>query len=167
MAIVRHTAGTELTPDRTERIKAAQKRHADIDPGCEKLTPEEFINWHPVGGITWEERARRMNKKLQEDGIILLTSTGSLGRLPGTIELSLETSHWFTDFLEGTKSNDTYTANEKKYEAKRNSDGNVTLMEIRVGGFISDLVFASWEIQNISETIREKRELAMQHQKAI
>jgi hypothetical protein len=24
------------------------------------LTPEEFIDWHPVGGISWEERARRM-----------------------------------------------------------------------------------------------------------
>ena len=49
-----------LSPERIERIKAAQKRHALIDPGCEKLTPEEFINWHPVGGISWEERARRM-----------------------------------------------------------------------------------------------------------
>ena len=49
-----------LSPERIERIKAAQKRHAAIDPVCEKLTPEEFINWHPVGGISWEERARRM-----------------------------------------------------------------------------------------------------------
>jgi len=49
-----------LSPERVERIKAAQKRHAAIDPGCEKLTPEEFIGWHPVGGISWEERARRM-----------------------------------------------------------------------------------------------------------
>jgi hypothetical protein len=51
---------TGLSPERVERIKAAQKRHAAVDPGCEKLTPEEFINWHPVGGISWEERARRM-----------------------------------------------------------------------------------------------------------
>ena len=49
-----------LSPERIERIKAAQKRHAAVDPGCENLTPEEFINWHPVGGISWEERARRM-----------------------------------------------------------------------------------------------------------
>jgi len=52
--------GIGLSPERVERIKAAQKRHSAIDPGCEKLTPEEFINWHPVGGISWEERARRM-----------------------------------------------------------------------------------------------------------
>ena len=52
--------GSGLSPEEVERIKAAQKRHAAIDPGCEKLTPEEFINWHPVGGISWEERARRM-----------------------------------------------------------------------------------------------------------
>ena len=51
---------TGLSPERVERIKAAQKRHAAVDPGCEKLTLEEFINWHPVGGISWEERARRM-----------------------------------------------------------------------------------------------------------
>jgi hypothetical protein len=43
-----------------EQIKTAQKRHAASDPGCEKLTPEEFIKWHPVGGISWEERARKM-----------------------------------------------------------------------------------------------------------
>jgi len=49
-----------LSPEEIEQIKAAQKRHSLIDPGCEKLTPEEFINWHPVGGISWEERAQRM-----------------------------------------------------------------------------------------------------------
>jgi hypothetical protein len=26
----------------------------------EKSTPEEFINWHPVNGMSWEERAQRM-----------------------------------------------------------------------------------------------------------
>ena len=51
---------SDLTPEQVERIKAAQKRHAAFDPGCENLTLEEFINWHPVGGITMEERARRM-----------------------------------------------------------------------------------------------------------
>ena len=51
---------TGLTPEEVERIKAAQKRHAAIDPGCEIWTPEEFINWHPIGGMSWEERARRM-----------------------------------------------------------------------------------------------------------
>ena len=51
-----------LSPEDVERIKAAQKRHAAIDSGCEKLTPEEFINWHPVGGMSWEERARRMEE---------------------------------------------------------------------------------------------------------
>ena len=58
MAQVRKDSG--LSPERVEQIKAAQKRHMAIDPGCEKLTPEEFINWHPVGGISWEERSRRM-----------------------------------------------------------------------------------------------------------
>ena len=53
---------SDLSPEKIERIKAAQKRHAAFDPGCEELTLEEFINWHPVGGISWEERARRMKE---------------------------------------------------------------------------------------------------------
>ena len=106
MAIVRHTAGRELTPEKRaamkaeieaaakrpyvydpdcplitmerkklsdlspeqiERIKAAQKRHAAFDPGCEELTLEEFINWHPVGGISEEERARRMEEQAMQN----------------------------------------------------------------------------------------------------
>jgi hypothetical protein len=51
---------TGLSPEEVERIRAAQKRHAAIDPACVNLTPEEFINWHPVGGMSWEERAQRM-----------------------------------------------------------------------------------------------------------
>jgi hypothetical protein len=43
-----------------ERIKEAQKRHSTIDPGCLNLSPAEVTDWHPVGGISWEERARRM-----------------------------------------------------------------------------------------------------------
>jgi hypothetical protein len=58
MAQVRKDIG--LSPEEVERIKAAQKRHTAIDPACVNLTPEEFINWHPVGGMSWEERARRM-----------------------------------------------------------------------------------------------------------
>jgi hypothetical protein len=52
--------GIGLSPEEIEQIRAAQKRHAAHDPGCVKLTPEEFIDWHPIGGISWEERARRM-----------------------------------------------------------------------------------------------------------
>jgi hypothetical protein len=54
------TKETGLSPEQVKRMKAAQKRHAAIEPGCEKLTPEELINWHPVGGISWEERAQAM-----------------------------------------------------------------------------------------------------------
>jgi hypothetical protein len=54
---------TGLSPKDVERIKAAQKRHAAIDPSCEKLTPEEFVNWHPVNGMSWEERAQRMKAR--------------------------------------------------------------------------------------------------------
>jgi len=60
--MVKAKKGTGLSPEEVEKIKAAQKRHSVVDPGCENLTPEEFINWHPVGGISWEERARRMKE---------------------------------------------------------------------------------------------------------
>jgi hypothetical protein len=66
-----------LTPEKIERIKAAQKRHAAFDPGCEKLTPEEFISWHPVGGISEEERTRRM----KEEGITELLMKKEMGTL--------------------------------------------------------------------------------------
>jgi len=63
-----------LSPEEVERIKAAQKRHAAIDPACVNLTPEEFINWHPVGGMSWEERAQRM----KEEGITDLEKAPAL-----------------------------------------------------------------------------------------
>jgi len=51
---------TGLSPEQKEKIKIAQKKQSIIDPGCEKLTPEEYIRWHPIGGISWEERTRLM-----------------------------------------------------------------------------------------------------------
>ena len=58
MEQVKRDAG--LSPEQVERIKAAQERHSIVDPSCKNLTPEEFINWHPVDGISWEERSCRM-----------------------------------------------------------------------------------------------------------
>jgi len=60
--MVKAKKDTGLSPEEVEQIKAAQKRHSIIDPGCEKLTPEEFINWHPINGMSWEERARHMKE---------------------------------------------------------------------------------------------------------
>jgi len=58
--MVKTKKGSGLSHEQVIRIKTVQKRQSVVDPGCEKLTPEEFINWHPVGGMSWEERARRM-----------------------------------------------------------------------------------------------------------
>jgi hypothetical protein len=138
----------QATKDFGMSLEAEERIRVAIDPVCEKGMFEKGIKWHPVGGITWEERARRMQAKLREDGDILLTSTGSLGHFPGTIELSWGTARWFADFLKGTGSKDEYPA-ETKYEAERESNGNVTLTETRQGGFVSDLVFASEEIPGL------------------
>jgi hypothetical protein len=66
--------GIGLSPEREERIKAAQKRHTAVDPGCANLTPEQIINWHPVGGISWEERTRQM----EAAGVMDSTKTPAL-----------------------------------------------------------------------------------------
>ena len=52
--------GIGLSPEKLEKIKVSQGRHSVVDPGCDKLTPEEYINWHPIGGMSWEERTRLM-----------------------------------------------------------------------------------------------------------
>ena len=83
--MVKAKKDTGLSPEEVEKIKAVQKRHSVIDPGCEKLTPEEFINWHPVGGISWEERAKRM----KEAGI---TETNKVSARK-TLEVQLATSN--------------------------------------------------------------------------
>jgi len=64
MVKVKKEAGLYL--ENSEKIKKAQKKHTFIDPECDKLTAEQIINWHPIGGISWDERARRM----KEAGII-------------------------------------------------------------------------------------------------
>jgi hypothetical protein len=63
MVIVTPTTGIELNPKQLEKIKVAQRCHAAHDPGCVNLTPEECIQWHPVNGMTWEERARLMRER--------------------------------------------------------------------------------------------------------
>jgi len=60
MAEVKKVSG--LSPERIEQIKIIQQKKSIIDSGCDKLTPEEFINWHPVNGISWEERAKLMKE---------------------------------------------------------------------------------------------------------
>ena len=57
--MVQETQTIGLSP---EKIRDAQRKHTTIDPGCEKLTPEEATKWHPIGGMSWEERARLMKE---------------------------------------------------------------------------------------------------------
>jgi hypothetical protein len=52
----------DLSPEQIERIKAAQTKHAAINPSCVNLTLEEFVNWHPVGGIPSDEPAMRIKE---------------------------------------------------------------------------------------------------------
>jgi hypothetical protein len=64
MAMVRHTAGRELTPERLAEIEAeleaASKRPYTYDPDCPLLTEKQLSEFRPVNFSSMEERARSM-----------------------------------------------------------------------------------------------------------
>jgi hypothetical protein len=64
MAIVRHTAGRELTPEKLAameaEIEAAAKRPYTYDPDCPLLTEKQLSEFRPVNFSSMEERARYM-----------------------------------------------------------------------------------------------------------
>jgi len=64
MAIVRHVAGRELTPERLAEIRAeleeAAKRPYTYDPDCPLLTEKQLSEFRPVNFSSMEERARYM-----------------------------------------------------------------------------------------------------------
>jgi len=66
MAIVRYTAGKELTPKRRAEMKAeieaAAKRPYTYDPDSPLLTEKQLSEFHPVNFDSMEERARNMQK---------------------------------------------------------------------------------------------------------
>ncbi|HCC35997.1 MAG TPA: hypothetical protein DEQ02_10395 [Ruminococcaceae bacterium] len=70
MAIVRHTVGRELTPEKEAalraQIRAAAKRPYTYDPDCPLLTEEQLAEFRPVHFATMEERARAMQEHEQE-----------------------------------------------------------------------------------------------------
>jgi hypothetical protein len=63
MILVRHchTAGSGLTDEQKAEIQAAAQLPITYDEDCPRLTDEQLAQFHPVGGITWEERRRRMD----------------------------------------------------------------------------------------------------------
>ena len=67
MAIVRYTAGKELTPEEHEaarlRIQAAAKRPYTYDPDCPLLTEKQLSEFRPVNFATMEERAKAMQNQ--------------------------------------------------------------------------------------------------------
>ena len=67
MAIVKYTAGRELTPERIAAMKArmtaAAKRPYTYDPDCPLLTKEQLAEFRPVNFDSMEERARHMEAR--------------------------------------------------------------------------------------------------------
>ena len=64
MAMVRHVAGRELTPEKEAALKAqieaAAKRPYTYDSDCPLLTEKQLSEFHPVNFANMEERARSM-----------------------------------------------------------------------------------------------------------
>jgi hypothetical protein len=67
MAIVRYTAGNELTPERRAEMKAeieaAARRPYTYDPDSPLLTEKQLSEFRPVNFDTMEERARYMQNQ--------------------------------------------------------------------------------------------------------
>ena len=70
MAIVRYTAGKELTPERDAelraQVRAAAKRPYTYDPDSPLLTEQQLSEFRPVHFATEEER----RASLREAGIV-------------------------------------------------------------------------------------------------
>jgi len=64
MAVVRYTAGKELTPERKAQMKArmetAVKLPYTYDPDCPLPTEEQLAEFRPVNFDSMEERVRHM-----------------------------------------------------------------------------------------------------------
>ncbi|MCL2380731.1 MAG: hypothetical protein FWC64_03940 [Treponema sp.] len=64
MAIVRYTAGRELTPEEDAafraQIREAAKRPYTHDPDCPLLTEKQLAEFRPVNFASIEERTRHM-----------------------------------------------------------------------------------------------------------
>ena len=67
MAIVRHTAGKELTPEKAAamkaEIRAAAQRPYTYDPDSPLLTEKQLSEFRPVNFDSMEERAEAMQNK--------------------------------------------------------------------------------------------------------
>ena len=67
MAIVRYTAGKELTPEKRAAMKAeieaAAKRPYTYDPDCPLLTEKQLSEFRPVNFASMDERAQAMKQE--------------------------------------------------------------------------------------------------------
>jgi hypothetical protein len=67
MAIVRHTAGKELTPEKQAAMKAeieaAARRPYVYDPDSPLLTEKQLSEFHPVNFDSMEERNQAMQNQ--------------------------------------------------------------------------------------------------------
>jgi len=69
MAIVRHTAGKELTPEKQAAMKAeieaAARRSYVYDPDSPLLTEKQLNEFRPVNFDSMEERAQAIRQETQ------------------------------------------------------------------------------------------------------
>ena len=77
MAIVRYTAGKELTPERDAelraQVRAAAKRPYTYDPDSPLLTEKQLSEFRPVNFDNMEERAQAMKQALKQEASALVS----------------------------------------------------------------------------------------------
>ena len=77
MAIVRYTAGKELTPEKDAemraRIREAAKRPYTYDPDSPLLTEKQLSEFRPVNFDSMEERAQAMEQAMKQEASALVS----------------------------------------------------------------------------------------------
>ena len=77
MAIVRYTAGRELTPEKAAAMKAeieaAAQRPYTYDPDSPLLTEKQLSEFRPVNFASMEERAEAMKQAIKQEASALVS----------------------------------------------------------------------------------------------
>ena len=77
MAMVRYTAGKELTPEKDAelraQVRAAAQRPYTYDPDSPLLTEKQLSEFRPVNFASMEERAQAMKQAIKQEASALVS----------------------------------------------------------------------------------------------
>ena len=125
----------------------------------EKIRLYKTSGWEPADGLSWEERQRLLEKKLIENGEIIITSPGSLGRQPGSFEFSENCANWFIHFLNGQAKLAEFEDDEIIYRARKDDDGNIFLEDVIDDDFVNEIAFPFIEVPALLAELQERKKI--------